>query len=113
MRGDDCGALWEHLVLDTLLSLSPRRPIHFWRDKQQREVDFVLPRGRGGCDAVECKWRAAVFEPRGLSASRDRHRHGRNLVVSPQAGEPYSRRVEGLEVTFASATPAGAPGLRA
>ncbi|MSP63251.1 MAG: hypothetical protein EXR72_23500 [Myxococcales bacterium] len=38
---------------------SPR--IHFWRDKLQREVDFVIPAGRDGCDAFECKWKADAY----------------------------------------------------
>ena len=45
LRAEDCGLLWEHLVLETLLSIPVAR-LHFWRDKQQREVDFVVPRGR-------------------------------------------------------------------
>ena len=49
LRTEDCGVLWEHLVLDTLIAAGLPR-IHFWRDKQQREVDFVVPRGR---EAVE------------------------------------------------------------
>lgn len=103
LRTEDCGQLWEHLVLDALLSLSPARKVHFWRDKRQREVDFVLPRGREGCDAIECKWAASAFDAGGLRAFRDRHPRGRNLVVTPQGGESYTRRVAGLEVTFASA----------
>jgi len=100
LRNEDCGLLWEHLVLDTLLA-SPEPRIHFWRDKERREVDFVLPRGRGACDAIECRWRAGAFDPKGMLAFRSWHPRGRNFVVSPQAGEPYTRRVDGLEVTFA------------
>jgi hypothetical protein len=99
LRSEDCGRLWEHMVLDTLLS-SPMWRIHFWRDKERREVDFVLPVGRGACDAIECKWDADAFDPEGLKRFRALHPRGRNLVVSPQAGEPYVRRVDGLEVTF-------------
>ena len=42
--------------------------VHFWRDKQQREVDLVVPRGREAVDAIECKWNPSAFEPRGPKA---------------------------------------------
>jgi len=35
LRAEDCGVLWEHLVLDALIAAGVPR-IHFWRDKQQR-----------------------------------------------------------------------------
>ena len=87
LRADDCGVLWEQPIL-----------------KQQREVDFVLPRGRDGCDAVECTWSAAAFDTRGVRAFRAAHPRGRDLVVVPQTGDPYRRRVDGVEVTFGNAS---------
>ena len=51
LRNDDCGVLWEHLVLEALVAAGVTR-LHFWRDKQQREVDFVLPRRRDEADAI-------------------------------------------------------------
>jgi predicted AAA+ superfamily ATPase len=86
-------------VLDTLLSI-PLPRIAYWRDKQQREVDFVLPRGRAAVDAVECKWRAEAFEPRGLAAFRMNYPRGRNYVVSPQTTAAHTRTIAGLPVTF-------------
>jgi predicted AAA+ superfamily ATPase len=56
LRADDCGGLWEHLVLDTLLSVEDPARVLFWRNHQRREVDFVVPRGRDAVDAQECKW---------------------------------------------------------
>jgi predicted AAA+ superfamily ATPase len=85
--------------LDTLLSI-PVTPIHFWRDKQQREVDFVIPRGRGAIDAIECKWNADEFEARGLAAFRENYPHGNNYVISPQITTRYRRKIGKLDVTF-------------
>ena len=99
LRPEDCGLLWEHLVLDTLLSLPVPR-IHYWRDKQQREVDFVLPRGRDAVDGIECKWTADAFEPRGLAAFRESYPKGRNLVVVPRAAPGLRRRYRDLTVEF-------------
>jgi predicted AAA+ superfamily ATPase len=99
LRNDDCGVLWEHLVLDALIATGVGR-LCFWRDKQHREIDFVVPRGRSGADAIECKWSARAFETRGLRAFREAYPKGRNLVVSPLDGPSYQRTVDGFEVTF-------------
>jgi len=101
LRSDDCGLLWEHLMLDTLIAAGVGR-LHFWRDKQQREVDFVVPRRRHVVDAIECKWRADAFDTRGLRAFRANYPHGRNVVVIPLEGAPYDRKVDGLQVSFVS-----------
>ena len=101
LRAEDCGDLWEHVVLETLLA-SGARPIHFWRDKQQREVDFVLPSGRDRCDVIECKWSASAFEPRGFLAFREHYPKGNNFVVVPTDAKPLERTAAGLDVTFLS-----------
>jgi predicted AAA+ superfamily ATPase len=99
LRPEDCGFLWEHLVLDTLRSI-PLDPVMFWRDKQQREVDFVLPRGRRRVDIVECKWTVDSFESRGMTAFRENYPQGRNLVVSPEVTKSFVRRYKQLEVEY-------------
>jgi predicted AAA+ superfamily ATPase len=101
LRPDDCGALWEHVVLETLIAQAAPR-IHYWRDKQHREVDFVLPQRGGRVDAIECKWRVTDLDTKGLRAFRDRHPDGRNSVVAPIPGDPYERTVAGLRVTVTS-----------
>jgi hypothetical protein len=101
LRPDDCGTLWEHLTLDTLIAAGLPK-IHFWRDKQQREVDFVVPRSREAVDAIECKWKPDGFEARGLAAFREHNPEGRNFVVSPLHGPAYERNVNGMKVSFVS-----------
>jgi uncharacterized protein len=101
LRPDDCGMLWEHLVLDTLTaSATPR--VHFWRDKSDREIDFVVPRKRDDVDAIECKWNADSFETRNLLAFRAIYPTGSNYVLSPQTTKDYSRTLSGLKVDFIS-----------
>ncbi len=56
LRPDDLGPLWEHLVLEHLQAHCPDTPVRYWRDKQGREVDFVLAQRRDAVDAIECKW---------------------------------------------------------
>ena len=103
LRTEDCGILWEHLVLETIVAAGLPR-IHFWRDKQHREVDFVLPRGRDAVDAIECKWNADAFELRGLAAFRAQYRKGNNYVVCPLTGPSYEQRQNGYTLTFLSPT---------
>ena len=101
LRPEDCGVLWEHLVLDTLIACGVPK-IHFWRDKQQREVDFVVPRSRDTVDAIECKWQPESFETRGLRAFREQYPRGRNYIVSPLNSPTYERVQDGLKIIVAS-----------
>ncbi len=101
LRTEDCGLLWEHLVLDTLIAAGLPR-IHFWRDKQQREVDFIVPRGRDTVDAIECKWKADAFETRGLAEFRAQYPKGENYVVCPLSGLAYERMQHGHKLAFVS-----------
>ena len=99
LRAEDCDVLWEHLVLDALIAAGVPK-IHFWRDKQQREVDFIVPRGRDAADAVECKWNPEAFDTRGLASFRERYPKGKNYVVSPLNGPAYERVQDGLRISF-------------
>ena len=101
LRTEDCGVLWEHLVLDSLIAAGVPK-IHFWRDKQQREVDFVVPRGRDAVDAIECKWKPEAFETRGVGVFREHYPRGRNYVLCPLSGPAYERAQDGLKFAFVS-----------
>ncbi len=99
LRTDDCGFLWEHLVLEDLLARLPDDSIHYWRDKQGREVDFVLPRNRGVVDAIECKWNPSAFDSKALRAFRSAYPTGQNYLVTPSGGTAYQRREGDLKIT--------------
>jgi len=99
LRTEDCGLLWEHLVLDTLLAAGLPQ-VQFWRDKQQREVDFVVPQGRDRVHAIECEWKPDAFETRSLAVFRAAYARGRNFVVSPLHGPGYERTAGGFKVEF-------------
>jgi hypothetical protein len=103
LRQDDYGPLWEHVVFETLIASGAPR-VHFWRDKQHREVDFVIPRHRGVVDAIECKWQPSVDTLPGLNALRERYPKGVNYIVSPIDGPPYAGTAGRLPVTFLSPT---------
>jgi hypothetical protein len=98
LRPEDLGVLWEHFVLEQLQAHHPERPVSYWRDRNGREVDFVLTRGRDEVDAVECKWNPGAFEVTGLRAFRRLYPKGRNVLVTPSGLPAYTRDYDGLEV---------------
>lgn len=100
LRPEDCGLLWEHIVLERFLSDPAEPEVMYWRDKDQHEIDFVLPAGRGVVDAIECKWDADRFDPKNLRVFRALHPAGKNFVVATNVARPYTREAGGLTVTF-------------
>lgn len=92
IRDEDRGGLWEHLVLDVLRTAPGTGSLGYWRDKSDREVDFVVPRGKT-VDAIECTIRPDRLEARNLEAFRQAYPMGRNFVVAPGVREPYEFRL--------------------
>jgi len=98
LRSDDVGALLEHLFLNEVHAHGSGWAVHYWRDKAQHEVDFVLL-GRGGDPiAVECKASERSFDATSLAAFRRRYPRGANWLVVPEGDEAWPTSVRGLEV---------------
>ena len=98
LRAEDMGILWEHLVLEHLQAHFPDTPVRYWRDKQGREVDFVLAHRRDEVDAIECKWNSAAFDSGALEIFRSYYPKGRNFLVSPSGAPAYTKRFGSQEV---------------
>ena len=99
LRPADRGVLWEGLVLDELRAAAPRSGIRYWRDREGREVDFVLPAGRGRVAAVEAEISPDAFSPRALRVFREAYPDGPDLLCCPFVEAPYRRRFGSREVT--------------
>ncbi len=99
LRPEDRGGLLENLVLDLIKAVRPSSAILYWRDKQQREVDFVLPGKPGKVTAIECKWKARNFDPAHLEVFRSYYPKGENLLVTAGPGKAVKQRFGGIEVT--------------
>ena len=99
LRQEDLGYLFEHLVLNELCAHLQSRRIHYWRDKQGHEIDFVLLKS-GIPTAIECKWKAEDFDPSNLRVFRRRYPEGKNYVVCHNIDRPYKRFFNELEVRF-------------
>lgn len=102
LRSDDCGLLWEHLVLDQLRACVRDEAIHYWRDKSDREIDFVIPQGKA-VHTIECKMKPDKFTPETLRTFRQSYPNGKNLVVSPMLKVPFQRNFGDIPVSFIDA----------
>ena len=73
----------------------------YWQDKSQREVDFVIRRGRDTVDALECKINPDRLETKSFTAFRDLYPAGDNYLVSPGVKKPYRiRRANMVSMLF-------------
>ncbi len=104
LREDDCGILWEHLVLDYLISTCQPDKLYYWRDKQKREIDFIYAADSKNVHAIECKWNPAAFDVKAIKAFREIYPGGKNVVVSPKVMTPYKKKIGEIEVIFTGIT---------
>jgi len=98
LRPDDLGQLWEHVILEYLQAYLPDIPPRYWRDKQGREVDFVLAHRRDEVDAIECKWDSSSFDSSALKLFRSYYPNGRNYLVTPSADPAYDKQYGTLQM---------------
>ncbi len=107
IRETDRGHLWENLVLDELRSVFPPSSIHYWRDKSQREVDFIVEQPAGHVDAIEAKINPESFSHESLNVFRQQYPNGRNFLVCPFVKKMYLIRKNNLEINVCSTSDLG------
>jgi predicted AAA+ superfamily ATPase len=100
IREEDRGILWEHLVLDTLRTLNPEHKIYYWRDKSDREIDFVIPLDGGNTDIYECKINPDRFSMVPVLNFREFYPSGRNFCICPFIKDNYSVIIKGHKIEF-------------
>ena len=71
----------------------------YWRDKSRREVDFVVRRGQGRVDVVECKVNPDRLDTTAIETFRSLYPEGDNFIVSPAVKTPYRIRRGGRVMT--------------
>ena len=76
------GRLLENLVLESMQAHSFVQPIHFWRDKQGHEIDFVIQTKQNELLTIECKSQKRHFNSKNLVQFRNLYPHGKNVVVT-------------------------------
>lgn len=98
LRREDFGGLWEQLVLNEIMANTQSREVRYWRTKQGRELDFVIPRRGGAADVIECKMSAGDFSPAAFAAFRRDYPEGRNFVVCPEQQRTLVKKINDLEI---------------
>ncbi len=61
LRLEDFAILWKHWVLTELNSHRQGRVIHYWRDKEGHEVDFILITKEMGITAIVANGEKRIF----------------------------------------------------
>jgi uncharacterized protein len=78
----DMGQLLENLVLETLQAFGLGKDLRYWRTKQQKEIDFVLPLTKEKVLTIECKWKENKFDVDNLKSFRSLYKFGQNWVIT-------------------------------
>jgi predicted AAA+ superfamily ATPase len=102
IRDEDRGLLWEHVVLDVLRTRFHSSNIYYWRDKSNREIDFIIKASRQSAHTIECKINPDQFDTKTLRVFRSLYPEGDNFVISPNIKQSYKRKYENLIVNFCS-----------
>ena len=101
LRREDLGALWEHFVLNEIMSQQQTREICYWRDKRGHEIDFILTAPKRSAPiAVECKWSASDFDAGNMLVFRRQYPDGRNIVLAQDVDHGFRRRFGEITVEF-------------
>ena len=105
IRESDRGLLWENLVLDELYAVSPPSAVHYWRDKNRREIDFVVEKSGGWVDTVEAKINPDALDTYALVEFRRLYPQGANYLMCPYVRQPYSMHKNNLTIEVRSTMP--------
>lgn len=100
LRPHDLGVLWEHFVLNELQAHLQSRELHYWRDKRQHEIDFVLARRGRPPLAIECKWSAGEFDTVNMQAFGKQYPRAKFYMVAHDIERSFVRDYDGLTVKF-------------
>jgi len=92
LRQEDLGGLWEHLVLDELRAHFEPGEIHYWRNKQKHQLDFVV--AQRGCPpvAIECKWKLKAAELGNFQSFRKLYPDAKLVIIATDGARPRHNR---------------------
>jgi uncharacterized protein len=102
IRDEDKCILWEHLVLDMLKTVFPVQSIYYWRDKSDKEIDFIIKKGINEVDVIECKINPDALSIKTLKSFRNEYSEGQNYCISPYVKEHYQLLKEDLIINYIS-----------
>ncbi|MBI5187331.1 MAG: ATP-binding protein [Nitrospinae bacterium] len=100
LRNEDHGLLWEHFVLNELMSLLQDFRINYWRDKQRHEIDFILQFHGKPPITIECRWKSEQLNLKSLIRFRELYPEGLNAVVAEDITRPMEKEKNGLKIHY-------------
>jgi len=99
LREEDHEVLWKHLVLDMLRDQFSTREVYYWKDKSNREIDFVLRGSRDEVHLIECIMDVDRLSFRAIREFRRLYPNGENLILTPAATTSYRFKTNNFELT--------------
>jgi predicted AAA+ superfamily ATPase len=102
LRAGDLCYLWEHYVLNEMHARLQAGEIHYWRDQQGHEVDFVLVKRGGAVTAIECNWSEKDVDWGGLAAFHKLYPQARHCIVAQDVSRTHDKNHSGMTVTYTS-----------
>jgi len=107
LRAEDLGFMWEHCVLNEMHGHLQKQPIHYWRNKYNAEIDFVVNnRVKNTVTAIECKFNSLPSDNlstdvgKNFETFRELYPEGQNLVVSHNIDTSFQKKYNNLTITF-------------
>ncbi len=92
-RPADRGICWKHFVLNEIQARLQWQTLHYWRDKQGHEVDFVIARRGRPAVAIEGKWKDTDLNTRNFKAFLGLYPDAECVTVSSNVDRPYARAI--------------------
>ncbi|MDE0645502.1 MAG: DUF4143 domain-containing protein [Gammaproteobacteria bacterium] len=99
LREEDHEVLWKHLVLDMLRDQFSTREVYYWKDKSNREIDFILRGSRDEVHLIECAMDPDRLSFRAIHEFRRLYPNGKNLILTPAAITSYKFKTNNFELT--------------
>jgi predicted AAA+ superfamily ATPase len=102
ITANDIGIMWEHYVLNELNANLQSKHIHYWRDKQGHEIDFIIERRGSAPIAIETKWKHHDFDCKNLKVFLRQYPHAEAYVVAHDVSKKTKKSINGVSIQFVS-----------
>jgi predicted AAA+ superfamily ATPase len=109
LRAEDLGFMWEHCVLNEMHGALQKQPIHYWRNRYNYEIDFVVHnRVKNTVTAIECKFNSSSDDSlagnigKNFETIRELYPDGENLIVSRNVDTSFRKQYKNITITFVS-----------
>ena len=102
LRPEDCGVLWEHLVLDTLIAARVRRKSISGGTNSSARWTLLCRAGGIPPTPSNANGNPKSLKPAGWWRFASSHPQGKNFVVSPLNGPAYNRVQDELDLSIVS-----------